>query len=114
MAFEPLAAVVAGLIDGNRQPANANRTKAIDSVIDQRTPSDLNHWLADAYAVRAQALSLACGNDAALQRRMCGCPVHCINFVTSRRSVTAGSVCRSLCLAWTSRDANQMKRMPVG
>ena len=75
-------------------------------MIDQRTPCDLNHWLADAKAVRTQADSLTCGYDAALQRRMCGCPGHCRNFVTSRRSVTA--CCLALpCLDVRRRDPDE-------
>ena len=41
MMFEPLAAVVARLVDDDGHVANAGGAEAIESVIDQRAPSDL-------------------------------------------------------------------------
>ena len=114
MAFEPLPAVVAGLVDDDRQSANADRAEAIESVIDQRTSSDRHHWLADAKPVRTQAASLACGNDASLQRsdvRMSGS----LQNLREIAQVSHRGLRLPFALPWPGRPAGaiQMKRMPM-
>src|SRR5581483_4661478 len=113
MIFEPLPAVVAGLVDDNGHAADAGGAEALERMTDQWPSSDRHHGLADAVAVGAQAAPLACGNDAAPEGWMRGCGNHCRIFVRSRRSVTDGSACGAPGPARTSSGAIQMKRMPI-
>src|SRR5262245_5468820 len=76
VAFKPLTAIVARVVDNDSQTANADGAEAIESVIDKRAPFDRHHRLADAIAVRAQPTSLAGGNDAALESGMRECLDH--------------------------------------
>ena len=48
---EPLPAIVAVFVDDDRHLANADRAKPVKRVVDQRSPADRRHRLADAIAV---------------------------------------------------------------
>jgi hypothetical protein len=48
---EPLAAIVASLIDDDGRFANADRAKAVKGMTDQRLSADRSHRLTDAIAV---------------------------------------------------------------